>query len=85
MGRSVPAVTYRVEKKILQWEKFRKLLSRKEKEAYERIVSAVKNRRTAIGETDESDIGVAILLAAAVNLKSDIDDVREVCSKCSKQ
>jgi len=75
MGRSIPSATSRIERKIFQWDKFGRLLTSKEKEAYKRLVTVFKNRRTAISETDEPDIGVAMLLAAVTHLES------ELCSR----
>ena len=69
MGRSIPSITYRIDTKIRQWDKFSKLLNTCEQKAYRKLVSVVRNRRTAIAEADESDLGVAILLAMAIHLE----------------
>ena len=81
MGRSIPSATCRVEQKLAQWEKFGRLLSRDEQEAYRRLVLVLRNRRTAIQETDEADIGVAMLLAAVTHMESGICSRRRHCAK----
>ena len=70
MGRSIPSVSHRIEQKLAQWGKFGRLLSRDEQEAYGRLENLFRDRRTAIEEADEADIGVAMLLAAAAHLES---------------
>ena len=72
MGRSIPSATSRIDRKLAQWDKFSKLLSRDEREAYRRLVSVMRNRRTAIDEADEADIGIAMLLAVAAYMESEI-------------
>jgi hypothetical protein len=74
MGRSVPSVSRRMDHRLMQWEKFGRLLSREERHAYRRLVTVMRNRRTAIGEADEADIGIAMLLAVAAYME------REICS-----
>lgn len=59
-----------MDNKLLQWNKFSRLLNRDEQDAYKRLVSVMKNRRTAIDEADEPDIAVAMLLAAATHLEN---------------
>lgn len=75
MGRNIPSVTYRIEAKARQWEKFARLLSAREREAFRELMAVVKNRRTAIGEADEADIGVAMLLAMVAYLKGEINNL----------
>jgi len=70
MGRSIPSVSHRIEQKLAQWGKFGRLLSREEQEAFGRLENVIRDRRTAIDEADEADIGVAMLLAAATHLES---------------
>ncbi len=74
MGRSIPSVSRRMDHRLMQWEKFGRLLNREEREAYRRLVTVMRNRRTAIGEADEADIGIAMLLAVAAYME------REICS-----
>jgi hypothetical protein len=71
MGRSIPAVSHRIDSKIRQWEKFKKHLHGRERKAFEDFVSVIKDRRTAIDAADEADIGVAILLVMAVYIHGD--------------
>jgi len=73
MGRTIPSITHRIESKLRQWEKFGRLLSVREQEAFQRLASIFKNRRTAIAEADESDLGIAMLLSAAVYHESEKD------------
>jgi hypothetical protein len=72
MGRNIPSITHRIDAKISQWDKFARLLPASERESYQELVSVIRNRRTAIGEADEADLGVAILLAVAAHLKNEI-------------
>lgn len=72
MGRTIPSATRRIDAKINQWEKFSRLLSGREREAFNRLVAVVRNNRTAIIEADEADIGVAILLSMAVHLEDEL-------------
>ena len=81
MGRSVPAITQRIEGKFMQWDKYRGLLNAHEKEAFDRLIPVIKNRRTAIAEADEADLGVAILLAVAVYLEGELCSLREAPGK----
>jgi hypothetical protein len=73
MGRSVHSISHRLEAKAAQWERFARSLSIGEQHAFSSLMSAVKDRRTAIDAADEADIGVAILLAMAVHLKGELD------------
>ena len=73
MGRTIPSITHRLDSKLSQWEKFGMLLSIGEQEAFGRLKSIIKNRRTAIAEADEGDLGVAILLAMAIYHESERD------------
>ncbi len=72
MGRTIPAITSRIESKIAQWDRFSKLLTPTEREAFKELVSLIRNRRTAIDATEEADIGVAILLAAITQMKGEL-------------
>ena len=74
MGRTIPSITYRLESKFQQWEKFGKLLSGSERAAFQKLVAVAKNRRTAIAEADEPDLGVAIPLAIATHLAASMGD-----------
>jgi hypothetical protein len=69
MGRTIPSVTCRLDSRLRKWEKFGRLLGPEERRAFRELVALARNRRTAIGEADEADIGVAILLAMATHLK----------------
>lgn len=75
MGRSVPSISHRLDAKISQWGRFAKLLNVKEKKALLKLLSVVKNRRSAIDAADEADIGVAILLAMVVHLKEEMNGI----------
>lgn len=80
MGRTIPSVSTRLEAKLSQWEHFARLLPPHEREAFLQIASDIRNRRSAIDAADEPDIGLAMLLAALVSMKScnhkkgDLDD-----------
>jgi hypothetical protein len=71
MGRSIPSISHRLDARIRQWEKFGKQLHGKEREAFEDLISVIRNRRTAIEAADEADLGVAILLAMVTHLKGE--------------
>lgn len=70
MGRTIPSISARLDAKIAQWERFSRLLNRKEREAFSELVSVMRDRRTAIDAADEADIGIAILLALIVHLEA---------------
>ena len=74
MGRSIPSISHRLDSKIVQWQRFVKLLNAKEREAFLNLISSVKNKREAIAAADEADLGVAILLAVVVKMKCDLDE-----------
>ena len=38
MGRNIPSVTYRLNSKIVQWEKFKKLLNGRERDAFDELI-----------------------------------------------
>lgn len=71
MGRSIPSATARMDGKLAQWERFSRMLPPQERQAFLELVSHMRNRRSAIDAADEADIGVAMLLAAIVRLRSD--------------
>lgn len=75
MGRNIPSVSCRIESRLAEWERFAKLLNREERAAFSKLVSAVKDRRTAIDTADE-DIGLAMLLAMIVTIKGELDERR---------
>lgn len=65
-------MTQRLERKLEAWEGFRRALSGKEQEAYQELVAAVRNRRTALDALEEPDLSVALLLAMAVFLQGEL-------------
>ena len=73
MGRSIPSISFRLDEKMRQWERFAKLLNAQEREAFDELIAVIRNRRSAIDAADESDIGVAILLAIIVQMRGEID------------
>jgi hypothetical protein len=80
MGRSIPSISHRLDSKIRAWQRYAKLLKREEKEAFLELISCVKNQREAIGAADEADLGVAILLAMAVNNRRWLNDRNKKCN-----
>jgi len=74
MGRTIPSISARLDGKIAQWTRFSKLLPKKEREAFGRLVSIIRDRRTAIDAADEADIGIAILLAMMTAMKGELDE-----------
>ena len=73
MGRSIPSGTSRVNSKLADWERFSRLLPRKEAEAFRRLAAHMRNRRNAIEAADEADIGVSMLLAVVTMLEMKYD------------
>jgi hypothetical protein len=73
VGRTIPSISHRLERKLRQWERFSKQLHGRDREAYAGLVRAIRNRRSAIDAADEADLGVAILLAVATHLKGELD------------
>lgn len=71
MGRSIPSVTQRINSKLAQWEKYRRMLPPERQEAFSRLAAEALNSRTAIDAADEPDIGVAILLSMITCLESE--------------
>jgi hypothetical protein len=74
IGRSIPSISHRLDSKIRDWQRFAKLLNAKEREAFNELISSIKNKRTAIDAADEADLGIAILLAMIVNLKGELNE-----------
>ncbi len=72
MGRSIPSITYRIDAKLKEWERFGSLLPPADRRAFQKLISVVRDRRTAIDAADE-DIGIAILLAVVSHLESRLD------------
>ena len=70
MGRTIPSISARLDAKIAQWERFSKLLNAREREAFGRLVSVMRDHRTAIDAADEADIGVAILLSMIIYMET---------------
>ena len=83
MGRSIPSISYRLDEKMRHWERFAKLLPKEEQEAFASIIPLIRNRRSAIDAADESDIGVAILLAIIVQMKGEMDVLKRGRKKYS--
>ena len=75
MGRNIPSITFRIESKIKEWERFAALLPLHERDAFRKLIAVVKDRRTAIDAADE-DISIAMLLAIAIHLKGETDAQR---------
>lgn len=70
MGRTIPSVSARVDGRIARWERFARHLRSGEREAFLRLMAAVRDLRGAIDAADESDLGVAMLLAMAVHMEA---------------
>ena len=76
MGRNIPSITYRIEERLKEWERFADLLPKEDREAFKKLIPVVKDRRTAIDAADE-DISLAMLLAMITHLKAEADARRE--------
>lgn len=72
MGRNIPSITYRIESRLQEWERFVDLLPQQDRLAFRKLIPIIKDRRTAIEAADE-DIGMAMLLAISAHLKSELD------------
>ena len=72
MGRTIPSITYRVDERFREWERFCDLLPPRDRASFRKLVSVIRDRRTALDAADE-DLDVIILLAMAVHLQSEID------------
>lgn len=77
MKRTVPKVTYRVETKFDKWSKYEEMLSPVNKREFRDLKSKVKNYRGAILESDESNSSIPILLSMIVQLKSELEDLKD--------
>lgn len=75
MGRNIPSITYRIESKLKEWERFVDLLPASDRAAFQKMVPLIKDRRTAIDAADE-DLPLAMLLAMTAHLKSEISSIR---------
>jgi hypothetical protein len=71
MGRNIPSITYRIDSKIQEWERFVNLLPQSDRAAFQKLIPIIKDRRTAIDAADE-DISFAMLLAITTHLKSEL-------------
>ncbi|MFA5106474.1 MAG: hypothetical protein WC506_05965 [Candidatus Micrarchaeia archaeon] len=85
MGRSIPSATARIDAKIAQWEAFGRALGKSDRKAFDEIMSVIRDRRTAIDAANEADIGIAMVLAAAVYLKRDRDETARKLDSTGKQ
>lgn len=74
IGRSIPSISHRLDSKIRDWQRFAKALNAKEREAFNELISSIKNKRTAIDAADEADLGIAILLAMIVSIKGEFNE-----------
>jgi hypothetical protein len=72
MGRNIPSISYRIDAKIREWERFASLLPPQDRLAFQKLIPMIKDRRTAIDAADE-DISLAILLAITTHLKGELD------------
>jgi hypothetical protein len=72
MGRTIPSITYRIDERFRRWERFCCLLPMRDRASFRKLLSIARDRRTAIDAADE-DLDVAVLLAIAVHLQSEID------------
>ncbi len=72
MGRSIPSITYRVDSRLAEWERFAEMLSVREQESFRRLAAMIRDRRTAIDAADD-DLDTAMLLAMMVGLKAELD------------
>lgn len=77
MGRTIPSVTYRMDSKFDKWRKFEEMLSPGKRQDLKDLQSKVKNYRSAILEADEADTTVPILLSMIVELKSELENLRD--------
>jgi hypothetical protein len=75
MGRNIPSMTFRLEARLREWERFAGLLPRRDRAAFMSLAPVLKDRRTALEAADE-DIDIAILLAIAIYLKGELDAER---------
>ncbi|MFN7990861.1 MAG: hypothetical protein U0R44_01750 [Candidatus Micrarchaeia archaeon] len=69
MGRNIPSITYRIDEKLREWERFGDLLPPADRRAFRKLITVVRDRRTAIDAADEC-IEIAMLLAIAIHLKA---------------
>lgn len=72
MGRTIPSVSGRLEERMARWERFARHLRERERESFRRLAAAVKGYRGAIDAADEADLGIAILLAIAIHIESEL-------------
>ena len=76
MGRSIPSVTARLDSKLQEWSEFERQLNTESRQAYRELASKAKNFRASICESNEPDISIAMLLAMAVALKREINELK---------
>ena len=74
MGRTIPSISHRLDERLRQWDRFGRQLHGKERKAFQDLLAAVRNRRSAVDAADEADLGVAILLAAITYMKGQMDE-----------
>ncbi len=75
MGRNIPSISFRVEARLKDWERFAGLLPARDRAAFMKLIPVIRDRRTALDAADE-DLDYAILLALAIYLKGELDAER---------
>ncbi len=75
MGRNIPSISFRVDSRLHEWERFASLLPSRDRSAFMSLVSIVRDRRTALDAADE-DLDYAMLLALVIYLKGELDAER---------
>jgi hypothetical protein len=69
MGRTIPSISARLERKFVDWKGFEECLPNEDRKIYRELAETVKNFRAAISESGEYDLAVPILLAMLISVK----------------
>lgn len=77
MGRNIPSISSRIERKAMQWRIFSRMLPPSEQFAYDKLLSIARNRRSAIDAADEAELEIAMLLAMVVSMRGELDQLSE--------
>lgn len=76
MGRTIPSTTARVDERLLEWQRFARLLPVSGQEAFQDLAAAARNARAAISEAPDPDIAIPLLVAMLVHVQRDLLQLR---------
>lgn len=76
MGRTIASITNRLEDKFQKWEEYKRMLRSDKRFELEELKDKVMNERNAILESNEPDLSTPILLTMILDLKTQIERLK---------